>query len=311
MSILADRFLRGVKRRIVNPSNQILLQDSDYLELADDCMLSTLYPIVRASGQNYYVYYTTTALVADTKKYTLPTRFSVQGHREVKLSYDGTDTGVRDLTEILIEDSFKYAESGTPVGYYYEGNKIVLIPTPNSSEMTLFHWFFLRPAKLVTASAAALVVSSTTTSVTVTAVPTTFSTSTKLDFIQALQGCQTLGLDKTPTSIVGTTINFTSGDVPTDLVAGDYLSLSGESPVLQLPDEGLSVLETLTARRALEAIGDIEGAKVLEEKESDLIKNFQKLIERRNKGALTKIVPRQDGLLRGRGIGYFNNRFIY
>lgn len=68
---------------------------------------------------------------------------------------------------------------------------------------------------------------------TVTALPATISTSTPIDFVQSGGQCDLLDIDKTISSIAGTSLTFAS--LPDDLAVGDYICLAGQSPVPTIP----------------------------------------------------------------------------
>lgn len=314
MAIKTDKFLESVKRRVTVPANQALLSDAAILSLGDECVQLHLVPILMSAQQSYLVYHDTYPITADLDTYPIPYRAVGRGLRELKLSWDGTTTGVRNLTYIEIEDRHRYAESGTPVGYYFEGDKIVLVPTPTDSTQLLLRWFEVAPNKLILPTAASVVLSVTpgvtTTDVVVDAVATDITVAAVVDFIEAKSGNTLLGMDKTVANIAGTTLTFAVADVPSSLAVGDYIALAGYSPVVQVPNEALLLLETLTARMILEAIGDFDGAGILKDREKELIDNFRKLIEPRNPGSPKKIVN-QSGLLRGKGYAIYSRRSFF
>ena len=318
MAIRTDRFPTRCQTPHYHPSNQALLSDEDILQLGDDCIQQYMLPILLGAQQNYYVYPTQVQLVPGQEEYPVPYRAVGRGLRELKLSYDGTSTGVRDLTQIELEDVSRFAQEGTPVGYYFRGDKIILTPVPQDSTQILLYWYEIPPNKMVLPTQAASVVGIspgvTTTDITVDIVPDTIVVNGLVDFIEAKSGNTLLGIDRVVTNIAGSTLTFNNSDIPVapnNLSMGDFICLSGYAPVVQVPNEALMLLETLTARKVLEAIGDFDGAGVLQSRERELTEYFRKLIEPRNQGALKKIVPPRSGLLRGRGFGIFNNRFFY
>lgn len=298
--VSSERFLLGVKRRVTIPNNQQLITDSDILSLADDCMRSEFFPMMQSAGQNYFVYFKKIAVVAGQESYSVPSRCAVQGLRDLKIGVDTSDTSTRSLTEIAIENLDKYALDGTPQGYYFLGNKITLKPRPNASDYALHLWFFSVPSRLIATSEAGVLISGAANTLTCSYLPTTIVVGSKIDVIEASAGNSTIAFDLTVTNVVGTNVTVAESLTGLGITMGDFLSLSETTPVLQIPTEGLSLLEAMTARRVLEAVGDFEGAQVLESREGDLTKSFLKMIQSRNKGAVNKIVPRMDGLLRGR-----------
>lgn len=302
MAILADDLLTGVKRRISIPANQVLLEDSDMLAIADSIISSKMVPLFESVNQDYFVTMTSVPLVASTSEYDIPYRSVGRGLRDLKIKDSATDeTYVRSLAKIAIEDIQLVLGNSTTSGFYFKGDRIVLVPPVSSATQTdyLEMWYRIAPSKLVQTSATSTVVTVGDTDVTVDAVPSTITTLTPIDFVQGKSGNRIYDIDITPTAASGTTISFASGEIPDDLTAGDYISLAGYAPVAtMLPDESYSLLESLVAKRCLKAIGDFEGSREINEDISDEQKGLLKLIEPRIEGEPTIIVNR-DGLVRG------------
>lgn len=314
MSIDTTRFLRGLKRRITVPAAQQLIGDTGFLELGDDVMLDKMVPLVLSTRQDFFVVSDEVQTVSGVSEVDIPSRAIGRGLRDIKYSYDGTNTGVRSLALITIEDEHKFAREGDPCGFYFKGDKVILVPTPQSDDQYTQRWYDLRPGKLVQTSAAgqvtAISVGATQTVVTVAAIPSTFIASTVVDFIQGSQGNSTLAMDVTITNVAGTQITFDVDDVPTSLAVGDWIALAEQSPVVQLPDDCHPLFETLVCHRILYAIGDYDGASQLLSDAVEQEKNLKILLEPRIIGEQTKIINR-NGLLRGkrgpfwRGRGFF------
>lgn len=295
MAKTADRLLEGVKRRCVIPANQALLSDTDILAVADDIIASRMVPMMLSIRQDFFVITVLGDVVDGTSEYDIPYRSIGRTLRDLKL-YDGSS--YRDLSLLALEDEQYYLLGGIPYAFYFKGDKVVLVPEPNTGSLQLQYWYDLAPSSLVTLDQAAVVVSSTTTTVTISAAISGIVTGSSVDFIQAKSGNSMLAMDKTIQNASGTTYTFTSGDIPTSLVAGDYISIAQTSPVIMLPNECYPLLETLTAKRVLNLLGDFEGAGRLEKDESDEMKMVESLLAPRIQGENTIIINRR-GLLRG------------
>jgi len=121
--------------------------------------------------------------------------------------------------------------------------------------------------------------------------------------IDGKSGYCTFLYDQTVTNVSG--LQVTLSAAPTGAANGDWISLAETTPLIQLPDEAFSYLVQRTAKRALEALGDTEGAAVIEKRLPQARKNLLLLLEPRNEGAGTKIIQR-NGLLRsGRQLRYY------
>jgi hypothetical protein len=314
MAIDTTRMLRGLKRRITVPAAQQLIGDTGFLELGDDVMLEKMVPLLLSTRQDFFVVSTDVDSEDGVNTVDIPARAIGRGLRDIKYSYDGTNTSIRSLILIPIEDEHKFARSGDPKGFYFKGDKVVLVPTPASDEQYTQIWYDLRPGRLVQTSAAAQVtaisVGVINTVVTVSTLPSTIVAGAVVDFVQGVQGNSTLGMDVAVTNVSGTQITFDADDAPTGLVVGDWITIAGQSPVVQLPDDCYPLFETLVCHRILYALGDYDGANALLAAAGGQEKDLKILLEPRIIGEQKKIINR-NGLLRGgrsafwRGGGFF------
>lgn len=296
MAKTANRLLEGVKRRITLPSNEVLINDTDILALADDVIKIELVPLLMSLRQNYFVVRSDTLTVSGTSDYDVPYRSIGRTLRDLKLRDSG---GIcRDLALIASEDEHLFPVGVSPHSFYFRGDKIVLVPTPQSTGLTLDVWWDMPPSELVKLDQVGTVTAFSDPTVTVSLVPSTLATGVTCDFVQAKSGNCILGMDKAITNVAGTTLTFTAGDLPSTLVVGDYVCVAQKAPVIMLPDECYPYLETLTAKRVLMAIGDFEGQAALEKGESQELKMIKIMLEPRVVGESTKIINRRS-LLRG------------
>ena len=297
MSKTADRLLEGIKRRVIAPASQPLLDDDDFLALADDVIEQLIVPLLLSVRQDYLATSETQTITNGTGTYDIPYRAIGRALRDLKIS-DGSTT--RDLVLVPSEDAHLYESSTTVSGFYLKGDKIVLVSTPAADGLSLETWYNLAPSRLVTTDQAAVVTGSTATTVTVSSLPSVITTGTVIDFVQAKSGNSILAMDKTVTDATGVTLTFATGDIPSDLVVGDYVSVYQTTPVIPIPNEAYPLLETATAKRCLHALGDFEAASPLENDETQEMTRLRMLLEPRVQGENT-IVMNRASLLRGRG----------
>lgn len=303
MSHTGDRLLDGLKRRGIVPTSQALLQNSDILAMADDVVEGTITPLIIGLREDYFTVFDYTVTVPNQVEYAIPYRSIGRTLREVKLCgtgvlADAPTKNKRRLTHIALVDCHMFQASSTPMGFYPRGDKIALVPPCNSDQYTLELSYPLKPSRIVTTSQAAQVQSVTTGQVVVTAVPAEITTSCCIDFIQGKQGNAILAMDKIVTGIAGTTLSFAAADIPSTLQAGDWISVSETSPVIQLPDVCYSLLESYLAQRILQAIGDFEAAAAFEGKIAEEKNNVRLAMAQRIEGEPKKVINR-GGLIRG------------
>ncbi len=300
MAMTSDRLLAGVKRRITIPARQSLLNNEDILAFADDIISSRIVPLVESSNQEFFVRLVDIPLVESQSIYSIPYRAVGRALRELKMQ--DSNTNVRNIALIQLEDAQLFSQSSLTLGFYFYRDKIHLVPDVPSSltlDQTLKVWYRLPPSRLVEVSDAALVTGVSGDDVTVSVVPDVITNGAVIDFIQGRSGSSIYEIDQTITNVNGLTISFGSGVVPDELTAGDYISIAETSPVINfIPNECYSLIESLTADRVLKAIGDFEGSKELREDISNEQRDVKMLLEPRIDGEPTIIINRY-GLVRG------------
>jgi hypothetical protein len=150
-----------------------------------------------------------------------------------------------------------------------------------------------------------------TNSINVSVVPTGMQVGSLIDFVQGRAGNSLLAYDQAITNIAGTTITFASlpMTIPYVLSVGDWIAPADTTPVLMVPEEAFSLLQSLTSYRCLMAIGDQQAAQAVMGDVAEKIRMFEMMISPRIEGEPIKIINRIS-LLRGnrsrirRGIVY-------
>lgn len=230
-------------------SNQTFLID-DVLALADEEIQAGILPLVTAMREGHYTTFVDLPLTAENV-YDIPERAAACG--VVKLVIvDGN--AFYPCVRADISDLVTPNQSTMPgISYYLRGTQIVVLGAPASGSLRVFYQRW--PNKLVNPAAAARVASfdAAARTITVSALPTTFTTATPVDFIQDQPGFDWLEIDKTPTNIAVTTLTFAS--LPSRLAVGDWISLAGTSPVPQFPQNFRAVLVQRLACRIYQLQG--------------------------------------------------------
>jgi hypothetical protein len=258
--------------------------DSDLLAIATEELQGPVTELLLSVREEYLVASADQSVVAGTAAYQIPARAVGGVVREVLLS---TDSGTTFLPLARIEPEREHDATGTnPVGFKFENNTVVLLPTPTASA-TLRIRYFRRPNALVangsTISAAAITAINTgTKTLTFTSTSGLTATGATYDFVQASPGFMSLADDQPRTSTTGTTIVFTNV-LPSLLAVGDYVCLAGVSLVPQVPVELHQLLVQRVVMRTLEALGD---------KKVDVAQN---MVSRAEKQALSMLMPRSQG----------------
>ncbi len=308
MARTADQLITGLKRRGIIPASQVLFDNDDLLAFADNIIETFLVPELISVREDYFVHFTDYSITINEASYLIPERAVGRSVRDLKLLFD--NGGQRDLQRFALEDEHFFQQSSTPQGYYMDSDHIVLVPTPGNSGQSLRVFYERFPSRLTESSNAGVVTSATTSSITLSSVPSAITAGAVVDVVRGKAGHSTTHIDLTIQSINTNTLEFTAGDVDnTVITAGDYVSLAQTSPVIQLPNECYSYLETMTAARFLHSNGDFEASGKLEDDAKAEMKNMLKILSPRNRGEATKIINRRS-LMRGTK-GRYRRGLIY
>ena len=297
----ADALITGAREIGRFPDD--ILASSVLLGFADDVIGDLVVPAIRKVMKGYWLVSSDTAVVSGTATYRIPSRAQ---HATVQ-SVDIVDPGGNPIPAVPVHasDAWRYRGlngQGGSIAYRYVhvGDLIELLPTPIVTGYTIRWRFYRRPSELVLTSAAARVTSGgATASITVNAVPSTFLTTTPLDYVQASPNFDWLAVDKTPTGVANP-ITFATAP-SAEGTTGDYLALAGQTPIVQVPKEWLSVVEHGTAAYALGALGDREGFERLTVMANALVARKLPLLERRNEADDPPMINHDSPLRYGRG----------
>jgi hypothetical protein len=306
MAVTTTELLASIKRAITMPASQIRFTNADLLAMADEETVRLIVPMITSIRQEFFVVKEDITLVADQDKYKIPYRAVGRTLREIKITDTARNTRYT-IPFISPEDTqyvnYNPTSTGDVLGFTIRGDDIVILPTPSSSTNQIIEAYYeLAPAQLVDPSECGVIASAdyNTGIVTLVATPTTFTTGVVMDIVDGKAGCTTIGIDLTNTLVSGLNVTFTAADLPTApnvIEAGDYLCLSNESPVVQLPNETVFVLVQAVAVKVLEAQGDYEGMRVAQEKLNINIEAAEKLLTPRVEASAPKIINR-NGILR-------------
>jgi hypothetical protein len=293
----ADDLIAGLKSRGIVPSSQVLFDDTDLLTFADRIISSHLVPLLIGVRQDYFVTYQTVTFTSGKTKYEIPYRAIGRAIRDLKML---SGTASRDLFKVDLEDEHYYQNAGSVVGFYFDQDFIVVVGTPSNSTDQLKIFYECAPSRLVKLNDARVVQTVTSSSVTLSVAPTSaMTTGATVDIIRYRPGHSISHMDLAITGVSGNQLSFAASSIDTTMVSqGDYVSISNTSPVIQLPEECYSLIETLTAARFLQSNGDFEGAAQLETKSEEEIKALKQILEPRSRGEPTVIINRRS-LLRG------------
>jgi len=256
-------------------------KDADLLEMASEEMRGTVTSRLMSMNSQLFVTSKDITTVANQSKYDIPADSIGNKVKDVVF----VDTSGTEIDVVMIDTKAKSnlgIRSGSGFGtnfgshgYFLEDNKIVFFPEDVTSFPTIRVYYHRRPSELikVTEASEVTVVNTGTNTVTVSlALPTGFVTGALLDIVQGDPNFALRANASAVVSITSQDIEFGAGVVD-DVAVGDWVALTGESPIIQLPYEVHGWLAQATAIKVLESHGDSD-VKVLQAKSKELDQNF-------------------------------------
>lgn len=273
------------------PTSDDLFSNSDFLVLLNMQMKAEIMPLLLSLSEDYFLLskdYT----ITQGSTYRLPERAIGSKLRDV--TYVDASGSIGGLPRLFEED-----RRSNKSGYYLVRNSIELSSEYNQN--TLRIKYFARPNDLVLVTDCAKITSIDTLNnqVTCSSVPTTFTTGVLCDFIQHKNPYDLIDYDYSIVGIAGTTITFST--LPTDLVVGNYVTLSNEAPVPMVPEE----LHPILVQSAL--------VSCLSSKKDKALEFEVQRLEEMKQTAITILDPRVENdslkFRSGKLIDYFSSRW--
>lgn len=298
MAFTWTEILDDIKVRSAMPTSQSTYTAARFLNLANAVMRSRIVPFVNSVRENYYSYDVDWTIVANSS-ILIPSR-AVGGKLENVSFLNGTERGDApryyedELRDLSMAPSVK-------AGFYLKRNRLFVLPSDGGGWTTLRMAIVIRPNTIVdptTDAAQITAINTGTKTLTFASCPSTWTTASIFDLVQANPHFDWLAIDQAISAITATTATFSS-TLPTDLAVGDWISLAGYSPIIQCPAEVHPLLAQEVANVCLKAQG-IEAAYKLGLEEAKMIREeVVSLLSPRVEEAGRKLVN-NTGLLRRR-----------
>lgn len=303
---LTEDLVEQIKENTSTEFAQSRFSQSTIINICNEESLKRIRPIISDLQKEFFVVTTSVTIAAGDKSVRLPKRASGRGLREIYLTV-GTDK--RRLVQITREEATlrDTTAQGTPTEFYFEADSVVFT-RPADQTMTVYLVLEVSPGKLVLSTAVTTVssVDFDTGVVTIAGTPSGFGT-VEYDFIQQLgYGNAVLSCGLTPVSVSGTILTFNAAELPKTLKAGDYISLAGQTPVPNMPDEAVVCLIHAVSTRIYRLRGDFDSMKAEQNELQNAIIYLQRALSDRIEGQ-RPVVHTDTNLLRGarfRRLGY-------
>lgn len=253
----------AIRVRAASPSSGQALSTAQILRILDDETLPVV-ALIKSQRENFFQTSSSQSLVASQAGYRIPSRaVGASIHQALYVDADGQEI---PLNPLQVSDVPRYrsqaTETGTPHSFYLDQAQVVLVPAPATASGSLKLVYETRPNRLVatTETATITAINTGTNQVTISSAPTGFPTSsTRYDFIKATSPFECLAVDQSATRS-STTLTFSS--LPSGLAVGDYVALAGETPVPQVPQDLIPLLQARGTVAVLQTLGDQEAVGV-------------------------------------------------
>jgi hypothetical protein len=294
--LTSTTLIESVKRRQSIPTSQYTFEDADFLAFANEEVMLGILPTVMQYHEEYFVYTQNIPLEANKASYPIPARAIGSKVRLVRFMDNGGT--IKEVARINPEDALFYQSTTNSINsvtkyFYIQNNMLKLVPNVGANPTgELVVDYFMRPNQLVVEDRCAVItaINTNTGVISIDALPSGMSTSTRIDFIETSGGHRTKSLDILPTATSPTSITVATTDIPADLVVGDYVNFAGETFIPQIPDDLHPMLAQRVAARCVEALGDVGNLQAANQKLAEMEIKTANLVDNRTEGNPQKVV---------------------
>ncbi len=300
--------------------------DTKILAIADDCTLSHIAPIFKATKQDWFQAEKIIPLVASVTAYDIPEEAMWNAFDKAWVIEAATGRIVNEQGLNYINASqkgmFQTTQAGAPIACWTNQTQININSPPDDTVASTYQMlvsYYRRPAQLVRTSDVCTVtaISSVTLIASVTTIPsymTTYGPDTytsgspyRLDVWDRIDPHTRLLGNGTASSSSSTLFTF-NGDVVaasvTNISAGDIVSVHGTTIFPDMPAEALPFLRNLVGKTITMAQKDDVGLQSYIEDQQKKLTGVLKGISNRADGSPKKLSMRQAGALNvGSGVG--------
>lgn len=244
-----ENFVTAVKRVGHIPVGNSTFTNADILAIGDTELRTRVAPKIASCRENYWLSSSAQDVDSDNNNYQIPSKALGSSIVDVMVR---SGSNLIHLSRIEVSDRYSEQYSVRPAYcYWIEDSTIHLSPNNISGEVVIY--YYRVPSQLTAVENCAQITAITGSTVTVSAVPSTFSTLPEMDIVSQQPGFNVLKKDSEPASIVSSDIEF--DELPDTVAVGDYVCLSGQSCVVQCPLEWIECLVQATAVKIYEIQG--------------------------------------------------------
>lgn len=293
-----NSIISSIKRRITLPDAQNLYSPDDLIAFMGDELSSTIVPLIHSVQQEYWVNVHDVSLVQNKTDYKIPIRGAANGLRLVTLlDNNGNEIDYPLLRPEMTASSYNWLSpysTSTLYGFYMQDDHIVMFPNSvvtNPVNSVRFR-FERQPNQLCSTDEAAQVTGIAGNIITVNNIPTDWTTSTTVDWINGAIAFQSKGDDLVITAINTGASTITLASVPSDAAIGDWMAASGTSPIPQIPYQLFPFLAQIVANLCMAGMADSQPYQDGKKKQAEMKEDILKLLQPRDMGNVQTVVNR-------------------
>ncbi len=291
MSYFVEDLLEKIKRRSFAPISQGTYQDSGLIAIANEELDLNLVANLVEEREDFFLTTEDTEISANISHYSIPSR--AIGNTLKTLFYVNQDGKMSEMRLIDPSRRDEFPLTGPlPSAFYFEGDEIVLVPTPNVTEGALRFSFPAKPNQLIATSSCAKITSISTSPTTAsfsvnTDLTASLSVGSYVDFLSVVSPFKLWAYRLPITQITSTQIDVDISGVLDDAGVNvepqvdDYICPSGFSNIPQIPTAYHPVLAQMSVLTILEGLGDLNKLARAQATLEKLEKNAKSLIKNR------------------------------
>lgn len=302
MSYFVEDLLEKIKRRSFAPISQGTFQDAGLIAIANEELDLNLVANLVEEREDFFLTTEDTTISANISHYSIPSR--AIGNTLKTLFY--VDHGGL-LSEMRLIDPSRRDEfpltGNKPAAFYIEGDEVVLVPTPITTEGSLKFSFPAKPNQLVATSSCAKITgissSPTTASFSVnTDLTASLIVGSYVDFLSVVSPFKLWAYRLPITQITSNLIEVAIDGVLDDAGVNvepqidDYICPSGFSNIPQIPTAYHPVLAQMSVVTMLEGLGDLNKLARAQATLQKLEANAKSLIKNRVETSPKKVSSR-------------------
>lgn len=275
-AVTVDSIVSLIKLQAVIPNTATLFSSANVASILDDMMRKRVIPLVKSLKEEYWVTNLATQISATQTLYPIPYR--AVGHALRDVALQDTSGNLLYLVRYEPEDiKFPMSTFYSPtfsLGYYLQDFNVVLYP-PQVSNYTAYQMLMKyerRPSNLILSTSCGQITSFNqgASTITLSFVPTAWTTATTLDIINNLPPFNSVADDVVITAINGLTLTITvpsafSTTFWTAVAQNYWAAPSMTTPIPQIPYEAFPYLSALGKKALLSGVGDVNMLKEADE----------------------------------------------